>query len=142
DQAIYHEVFGAPPKRSATFYMHARKDECASGEAGFPVYRDVPYCTIRLKGERDFVSNEATDAHRAEFPQAWHHFERTLAWDQHGIEMLPRIPPSAVATLKELGVHTIERLADVDVPAPMAQWRELAQRWVRFWANPKPRLRV
>ena len=94
DQAVYHEVFGAPPKRTATFYLHARKDQAASEAAGYPVFHDVPYCTIRLQGEKDFVSREATDAHRAEFPQAWAHFERVQAWDQHSIEMLPKVPPS------------------------------------------------
>lgn len=143
NQQIEREVFGAPPKRTATFYLHAQSDPAASEKAGYPVFRDIPYCTIRLAGEKDFVSRPATDEHRAEFPQAWAHFERVRSWEQHSLDLLPKMPPSVMASLKGLKVHTIEQLAErTDLPDVFQPWHAMAVRWKRFWSGDKPRLRL
>lgn len=137
---IEAELFGAPSERYAAFYLHAQYDETASTEAGFPIYRDVPYCLIRLKGEKDNISHPACEADRNEFPREWALFERSLTREEHPVQLLPKITPSVVAALRDLKVHTIEQLAEANVPEPYMPWKSLAVRWRAFWNKPRMKL--
>lgn len=139
---IAAEVFGADKPRIGSFYTHAQHDAVASQELGYPVYRDVPYCCIRLKGERDFISQPVTDEHIAEFAEAWKLYQHALGQEQHSLKLLPKITPSVAYSLRDQGIHTIEQLAEATVPDAFADWQALARQWVRFWQNPKPRMRL
>lgn len=112
DEAIImKELFGSRPAPRARFYLHGAKQEEASQTNGYPVFEDRVYVEIRIPDSTDFMSHPATPGDIRQHPEAYKLFERARDWKQHPLELLPSVTPAILATLKSLGLHTIEQLA-------------------------------
>ena len=141
---IERELFGTRPAPRARFYAHASRNEDASERNGYPTYDDRVYVEIRIPDSVDFVSRPAASDDFVTFPQAYAHFERFRDWKQHSLDLLPGVPLSKLATLRDLKIHTIEQLAEHTDPLPeqFADVRALALRFSLFFRGDKPRLRL
>lgn len=108
---ITEALFGKRPAARANFYLHGARNEDASIAAGYPIYEDRVYVSIRIPDSKDFVSRPAKPVDYREHAEAYARFERVRDWKQHSIELLPGITTAQLATLRELGLFTIEQLA-------------------------------
>lgn len=145
DQAmIERELFGTRPAARARFYPHAAKNEDATERNGYPTYDDRVYVEIKIPDSTDFVSRPATPDDFIQFPQAYAHYERVRDWKYHSLELIPNLPLSSLATLRELKIHTIEQLAEHadELPAFLSDARAQSLRFIRFFRGDKPRLRL
>lgn len=138
---IYEEMFGKRPDQLVAIYHGAVVDPEASAREGRQRYRNVPMVCVRNKGEKDFTSEELTEAHRHRFPRAY------AWWLQHQadarltrIELLPGITPADVMELQELGIFHAEPLAEAaELPENLQPWRAFALR-LRSLSKPRARL--
>lgn len=162
DQALIEkEIFGTRPKARARFFLHGSKNGTESEAVGYPVFDDKIYIEIKIPDSPDFVSRLATDADFREYAQSYEHFKRFRDWKQHSLELLPEITPSTLACLKALNFHTIEQLAahtpdnapwlkqeenypalKGELPPNLTDIQTTAKRFLSFWNNVKPRLRI
>lgn len=143
---IRTELFGAPRQASAGFYWHAVKDEDASKSAGYPVYRDVEYVLVVLRGGKEAKAEDfsyrVTDEHREAFKEAYAVFKQRDAQRLTPLTIIPDYMPSLGATLADLDIKSVEALATATVPAPLDAAKAWAKRYVAFRAGIKPRLRL
>lgn len=145
-EQIRSEIFGGARKAKAGFYWHAVKDEPESERAGYPVYRDVEYVLVVLSGGTEAKSEDfsyrVTDEHREAFKEAYAKFKEASGQRGTPLTILPHYMPSLGATLVDLGIRSVEALAETSVPAALEQHRAWAKRYMAFRAGVKPRLRL
>lgn len=143
-QMIEKELFGTRPEARARFYYHAALNQDATDRNGYPSFDDRVYVEIRIPDSTDFMSRPASESDYAKFPQAYAHFQRVKDWDQHSLDLLPKVPLSKKATLRALKIHTIEQLAahEGELPDAVQDVKALAVRFTHFFRGDKPRFRL
>lgn len=142
DDRIYFDVVaGKRPEYLVAIYEGAEIDPDLSAKDGRNRYRNAPMICIRIKGEKDFISEPLKPEHAQRFPRAWGW------WQAHrgdspkvSVQLLPGISAADLMELDELRLNDLASLAEVEtIPDNLAKWREMAQ---RFRTLSKPRLRI
>lgn len=99
------------------FYNNSVPDPIKSREAGRPVYVDVPYRKSFQPGEARLstIDRPATAQDRIDYPRQWQAFLEGKNEDVTGspLSLLFPASPATVTNLNQLGVRTIEQLADL-----------------------------
>lgn len=141
DERIYSEVISKRPDYLVAIYEGAEIDPELTARDGRNRYRNAPMICIRIKGEKDFISEPLREEHARRFPRAnrW--------WQQHRGEnpkvsarLLPGIGAADLMELDELNLSDVASLAAAaEVPENLSRWRELAR---RFLSLSKPRMRL
>ena len=140
DGLIYEAVIGKQSDYLIAIYNGADVDSEQSALDGRTRYRNTAMICIRIKGERDFVSEVLTDQHKKRFPRAaawWARHQSSEA--RVPVALLPGITAADLMELGELELGDVEALASADVPDNLKPWRDLAR---RFRSLSKPRLRL
>ena len=86
-------------------------------EEGREIYEDREYVRVQIKGQsKQVVVQEVKEQHIKRFPIAYYHFKAKRAAPVVGtpIEQLPHTGPTLAASLKVLGIRTIEDLANAN----------------------------
>lgn len=98
------------------FYMQAVENKSASKTEGRPVFDEREMVEIRIPGDRLAVHvNYVSDEHRKRWPDHYAAFKRGEARAANGtpLEHWPQITTGRVATLKALGILSVDELASV-----------------------------
>lgn len=112
---IRAELFGKT-EQVAQFVEGSKLDPVSTDREGHAVYRSQPFVTVRAKGERDCICVPVTKEHQLQFAQQWREFvDRTSRATQSDLLHLPTINLAIVRTLHELGIFTVEMLADAEI---------------------------
>ncbi len=100
------------------FELRAEPDKRASKEAGRPMFRNVPYVTILIPGDRDQVVRRVLDRDKARWPEQWRAFEEGLdarlsgtPLEQWKVHDRPHLDPAQIASLKAMHIMRVEDLA-------------------------------
>lgn len=108
--------YGDDTKLNVFFYMKAVLDREASSEANTPIYKNMIYVTIHPPGERlNIVDRPAIDNDKLRWPTQWNAFTLNKIQMPEGtpVDILFPNHPAVAATLKSLGVYTIQQLAEL-----------------------------
>lgn len=125
------------------FFEHPIKDEAASRNAGFPVFRSRVFVRIKTKGRQDTTARLATDEDKEVFSTAWEKFSR-VATEGHRtpLQSLPFYTTNLGETLKALGINDAEELAQYDGELPrcyeLLAMKDAAECLMRFWMQYEP----
>lgn len=97
------------------FEMKAEEDKQASLQEGRPIYREVPYVTILVPGDKDQIVRRVRDADKERWPTQWAAFEARQEQVTEGtpLDQWPQLSVSRIAELRALNILTVEALADV-----------------------------
>lgn len=96
------------------FHLMPMKNEEASVEAGRPIYKDVEFIDIRVRGDRNnLVSRPVRDDDRARFRSVYQNFVNGNREVVTGtpLSQWPMMSASQVEELKYFGFSTVEELA-------------------------------
>lgn len=108
--------YGDDSKNVVNFYMKAILDNEASLEANTPIYKNVVYVTIHPPGERlNIVDRPAQDIDKRRWPMQWQQYtlNKTQMPEGTPVDILFPNHPAIAATLKSLGVYTVQQLANL-----------------------------
>jgi len=100
----------------AIFYIHPQLQQVESEEEGRPVYKDVEYIQINIKGQKNSnFSRPVREEDKENYPKAWAAFRanRPDLTDGTPIKFLPGMSPSVELELKSIGVLSIEDMANL-----------------------------
>ncbi|MFL9670444.1 hypothetical protein WIX39_026175 [Variovorax sp. AB1(2024)] len=99
------------------FRMDSVSSQYQSEAAGHPVYVEKPFITIAIPGQPNTIIDTVADiGYQQRFPEQWARFkagnvdEVVNGWR---LESWPAVNTAQVKTLKHMGVHTVEMLADM-----------------------------
>lgn len=98
------------------FFIHPRKNDTKTAEAGRPIFDDTEYIEITQPGNRDsIISRPASEMDKARFPRHYAAFKNRQNEPQQGtpIAQWPVLTRSQVEELKFFNVHTVEQLAEM-----------------------------
>ena len=104
------------PAIGVGFGMRAVKDNAASKKAGYPIFTEREYISLRVPGDKNThslrVSNEKD---RERYPRAYAAFKSRNATVTQGfpVEQWPQLTRGEALTLKAMAIHTVEALAEV-----------------------------
>lgn len=142
DEKIDAELFGRAEVIYVAIYENAAPDPEATEASGRPRYRNAPFIAVKEKGTKDFVSRPVNEDDKRRFPRAWQAWEaRKNTAAPLPLELLPGIRPAALRELREIGIQSVEALAECDRTdlGELDQFRVLAR---RLRSIHKPRLRL
>jgi hypothetical protein len=99
------------------FRMDSVPSQYQSEAAGHPVFVEKPFIVITIPGQPNTVIDTVADVeYQRRFPEQWARFkagnvsEVINGWR---LESWPAVNTAQVKTLKHMGVHTVEMLADM-----------------------------
>lgn len=98
------------------FFMKPKQDNSATAEQGRPIFKDVEYCEIRVRGNRDpQACRPATYADKKRFPRHYEAFKQRVEMPEEGTPLAewPQISRSQVEELSFVSIKTVEQLAEV-----------------------------
>lgn len=98
------------------FFIKARQNKEATAEQGRPIYKDVEYCEIRVRGNRDpQACRPATYADKQRFPRHYDAFKKRVELPEEGTPLSewPQISRSQVEELSFVNIKTVEQLIEV-----------------------------
>ena len=100
---------------NVTFYRKAVIDNEKSRQHGAPFRVAQDYVRIQHPGERDYVDRPVTDFDRNRWPDKWQQYTRNQEQVPDGtpIDVLLPLHPDIAANMHEMGVHTLEQMADI-----------------------------
>lgn len=116
---ILEREAGAPEHVAAIavgFGMVPFEDKRASAKAGYPVFTEHEFVSLRVPGDKNTHSLRfSTDKDRKRFPRAYAAFKERATVPIQGmpIEEWPQITRAQALTLKAMHIHTVESLAEV-----------------------------
>ena len=130
------------------FYSKEVQDPQQTEIAGHPVFTLVPFVKMRFPNDRQSEPHErVTEEHMRRWPRAWAAFERGQTGLAQGtaIEQFPLLNRAQVATLRAVGVLSVEMLANVpDSRLNMTithDLRERARQWLADASDVEQELR-
>lgn len=136
----YDAIMGPRKDYMVAIYEGAELDAELSEKSGRNRYRNVPMIAVKVKGEKDYVSETLTEKHRRRFPSAYAKWEAIRnAPPRVSAMLLPGITMADLRELEELQLIWLDKLAAADVPENLKPWQDLAK---RFLTLSKPRLRL
>ncbi len=104
-------------KVSVEFYMDSVPSMVQSEAQGHPVYVEKPFVRVMIPGSANtIIETIADEMYQKRFPVQWAKFkagqssEGVVGWK---LEQWPAVNTAQVKTLKYMGVHTVEQLADL-----------------------------
>jgi len=104
-------------KVHVAFRMDSVPSLFQSEAAGHPVFVEKPFITITIPGQPNTVIDTVADVeYQRRFPEQWARFEAGNTADVVNgwrLESWPAVNTAQVKTLKHMGVHTVEMLADM-----------------------------
>jgi hypothetical protein len=121
-----HVTHGDDKRLYVEFDMLAVEQPYESGQAGRPIYKELPYITIMFPGDQtkkvvrpvkmEPDSSGPSDPER--FPKQWERFQKQQLQVQDGtpLEEWPVLNRADVKSFKALNIHTVEALAAVSDP--------------------------
>ncbi|MDQ0084583.1 hypothetical protein J2W35_004952 [Variovorax boronicumulans] len=99
------------------FRMDSVPSQYQSEAAGHPVFVEKPFIVITIPGQPNTVIDTVADVeYQRRFPEQWARFkagnvsEVVNGWR---LESWPAVNTAQVKTLKHMGIHTVEMLADM-----------------------------
>lgn len=98
------------------FHYHPVLQVEESAKQGRPVYKDELYIRIQIKGQKNQIrARKATEIDREEYPAAWRQFTDSAQDVVNGTPLtaLPGIGPAMVLELKQLGITSVEDMANL-----------------------------
>lgn len=98
------------------FFLTPKQDKTATEEQGRPIFKDVEYCEIRVRGNRDpQACRPATFADKKRFPRHYDAFKQRVEMPEEGTPLAewPQISRSQVEELSFVSIKTVEQLAEV-----------------------------
>src|SRR6187402_786996 len=107
---------GHDDKLHVHFYMKPRIDIDASNKANRPIYKDVPFITVMIPGDKNnIVTAEVWDLHRRRFPQHWAQFIAGVKDQVVGtpLKVAPFLTEAHIEELAYFKIRTIEQLANL-----------------------------
>lgn len=104
-------------KVSVEFRMDSVPSKFQSDQAGHPVFVEKPFITIVIPGSGNtIIDTIADETYQQRFAEQWARFKSGLTSDVvtgWRLESWPQVNTAQVKTLKYMGVHTVEQLADM-----------------------------
>jgi len=104
-------------KVSVEFRMDSVLSQFQSDQQGHPVYVEKPFITVVIPGSGNtIIDTVADEMYQKRFPEQWARFkagQETDAITGWRLESWPQVNTAQVKTLKYMGVHTVEQLADL-----------------------------
>lgn len=125
-EQIRREVEGPRYPMLVKFYEHPTLDGVASTEKGRPIYKTKLFVWMKPTSPqltvKDPKSKPATQAHIREYPEEYARYEAQKG-NKRGrpLSLLPSMNAGLEKELADLGVFTLEQLADID-PAACAEF--------------------
>ena len=103
----------------ARFYTKAVEDVAESLAQGRPVFRNEPFVHIKLADDPfNTIHAAVKDTHKRRWPREWAAYQASEQTADAAagapVEVFPLLKPATLATLKALGVHTIEALSKLE----------------------------
>lgn len=98
------------------FFMKSKQNNAASAEQGRPIFKEVEYCEIRVRGNRDpQACRPATYADKQRFPRHYDAFLKRVELPEEGTPLAewPQISRSQVEELSFVNIKTVEQLVEV-----------------------------
>jgi hypothetical protein len=98
------------------FFMKPKQNKAATAEQGRPIFKDVEYCEIRVRGNRDpQACRPATFADKKRFPRHYDAFQKRVELPEEGTPLSewPQISRSQVEELSFVNIKTVEQLVEV-----------------------------
>jgi hypothetical protein len=121
---------GFDDKLHVHFYMKPRIDIGESTKQNRPIYKDVPYITIMIPGDKNnIVTAEVWDLHIRRFPTHWAQFQAGVKDQVVGtpLKVAPFLTESHIEELAYFKIRTIEQLANLaDVNMTFMGAREMS----------------
>jgi hypothetical protein len=111
-----HVTHGDDKECYVEFRLEAVRMEAESEREGRPIYRDMPFIRIMFPGDKTkVVDRPVSDTDKQRFSHQWAVFERQGEQVQSGtpITEWPFLTKSEALSLKGIGIHTVEQLANV-----------------------------
>ena len=107
--------FGGDDRINVTFYRKAVLDVEESRRHGAPFRVAQDYVRIQHPGERDYVDRPVTDMDKHRWVQKWQQYSRNQEQVPDGTPIDTLLPtfPDIAANLHEMGIHTVEQMADI-----------------------------
>lgn len=96
------------------FFYKEREDKVKTKEEGRPIYKEVEYCEIRVRGNRDpQACRPATHADRMRFPRHYEAFKKRVELPEEGTPLAewPQISRTQIEELSFLNIKTVEQLS-------------------------------
>jgi len=118
-RAFEEKAFGKPtivPR----FFEHARKDAKLTTGYGINIYLGSTYVEIKTKGRKDTTAREATDDDKGLFSHHYELYMERMEANSIPMEALAGYSMANQFTLRDLGVTTVEELADYSDTLPLA----------------------
>lgn len=100
----------------AMFYIHPQLQQVESEKKQRPVYKDVLYVQINIKGQKNSnFSRAAIEQDKIDYPKAWASYQNNNPEMTDGtpIKFLPGMSPGVELELKGIGILSIEDMADL-----------------------------
>lgn len=107
----YGPEFG---RQRVIFYPDAVLDTKATERAGHAVYKLAPYIRSQVIGEADCACQPATQADVNQWPNEWRAFQARPE-PETPIAHLPAMDRATARTLTELGIGSVEKLAQAPI---------------------------
>ena len=107
---------GHDDKLHVHFYMKPRIDIEESNKANRPIYKDVPFVTVMIPGDKNnIVTAEVWDLHRRRWPQHWAQFIAGVKDQVVGtpLKVAPFLTEAHIEELAYFKIRTIEQLANL-----------------------------
>lgn len=98
------------------FLHKEREDKTATLKEGRPIFKEVEYVEIRVRGARDpQACRPATYADKQRFPRHYEAFQKRIELPESGTPLAqwPQINRSQVEEMAFLGVKTVEQLVEL-----------------------------
>lgn len=118
-----HVTYGSDSGLYVEFHMEAEHQAYASEEAGYPVYKDIPFVTIMFPGDNtkkvvrpvDLKGKGDIPPDDLRFQRQWASFQNQSTQVQDGLPITewPPITKSVAMSLKGMNVHTVQQLASI-----------------------------
>lgn len=117
EQAFGTRTNDADKNLRVHFSYFPEPDQEASAKEGRPIFREVPYITIMVPGERDVVHRAAWQKDFDRFPMQWAAFLNKKDQDKASgtpLQLLTWMTASQVKELEYFNCYTVEQLANLN----------------------------
>jgi len=96
------------------FFYKSSEDKAQTEIEGRPMFKEVEYCEIRIRGNRDAQAcRPATHADKNRFPRHYEAFKKRVEMPEEGTPLAewPQISRSQIEELSFAGIKTVEQLS-------------------------------
>lgn len=120
DRALAEIIDPRQLQVQAQFIDGATIDAKATAARGYRVYRIAPFIRVRIGGQADTACHPARPEDVKQFPREWQAYQNRRA-PETDIASLPGMDEATARTIRELGLFSVERLAEAPVVESIEQ---------------------